>query len=65
VRQAVQRLAEKSCVDIPQLRELMNKILGTKTHPDIKEDERFAVCIASLRRSETGDLPEAPARPQN
>ncbi len=33
VRQAVQRLFEKSRVDNPQLGELTSKILGNKTHP--------------------------------
>ncbi len=38
-----QRVFDKSRIDNPQLRKLTSK-----THPEIKEDERFAASIPSL-----------------
>jgi hypothetical protein len=59
-RQAVERVIKESRIANPPMKELVKEILGSKSHPEIKEDERFAACIASLRRSETGDAPTAP-----
>jgi hypothetical protein len=57
---AVQRAVEENRIDNPWLKELVMKILGNKSHPEIKVDERFTACIAFLRRSEASGAPVAP-----
>jgi hypothetical protein len=60
VQRAVQGAHGKSYVSKSQLWKLVSKILENKTHPEIKDEERFVACIASLRDSEYGRVPATP-----